>query len=405
MHFRRLLALAPASPRVACGCAEAHTALRQFAEAESILAQTVRRAPFDRALQEALANARWRCGQGDSFARDYEAAVAAFPDNVEMRVMCANLLCRADLHWRAEQLLRDGLIRDPNNLSYLLSLGVLLDESDRTEEGGALLERVAQRAPSAPSLAENLTNAYLRLARTADAMKLIAPHRLAYPHNAEWIAFETMALRQSGDPRYGELCDYNLMVRSYDIGPPQGFGDATAFNTELAVRLSALHAKSRHPLGQSLRGGSQTTHSLLQSHDPVIMAYLTALNEPIRAYMGLMQKPNHPWSGRKTGKFRLSGAWSIKLEAGGFHVNHIHPAGWISSAYYAALPNAVETATGQQGWIKFGEPRWPTPGCGIEKVVQPKVGRLVLFPSYMWHGTIPFDEGERLTAPFDVVPA
>jgi hypothetical protein len=28
----------------------------------------------------------------------------------------------------------------------------------------------------------------------------------------------------------------------------------------------------------------------------------------------------------------------------------------------------------------------------------------VLFPSYMWHGTIPFTSGERMTAPFDVVP-
>ena len=30
---------------------------------------------------------------------------------------------------------------------------------------------------------------------------------------------------------------------------------------------------------------------------------------------------------------------------------------------------------------------------------------LVLFPSYMWHGTVTFGEGgRRLTAAFDVVP-
>jgi hypothetical protein len=115
--------------------------------------------------------------------------------------------------------------------------------------------------------------------------------------------------------------------------------------------------------------------------------------------------PGHPWSGRKSGGFRLSGAWSVKLKAGGYHINHLHPAGWISSAYYVALPPVVADGEGQQGWIKFGEPRWPAPACTVEKVVQPKVGRLVLFPSYMWHGTIPFSAGERLSAPFDVVPA
>jgi hypothetical protein len=36
------------------------------------------------------------------------------------------------------------------------------------------------------------------------------------------------------------------------------------------------------------------------------------------------------------------------------------------------------------------------------RLVEPKQGRLVLFPSTMWHGTRPFDAGERLTVAFDV---
>jgi len=38
--------------------------------------------------------------------------------------------------------------------------------------------------------------------------------------------------------------------------------------------------------------------------------------------------------------------------------------------------------------------------------VQPRVGRLVLFPSMFWHGTTPFDDAQaRLTIAFDAVPA
>ena len=45
-------------------------------------------------------------------------------------------------------------------------------------------------------------------------------------------------------------------------------------------------------------------------------------------------------------------------------------------------------------------------GCGPEHFVEPAAGMLVLFPSYMWHGTVPFATGApRLTAAFDVVPA
>jgi hypothetical protein len=37
--------------------------------------------------------------------------------------------------------------------------------------------------------------------------------------------------------------------------------------------------------------------------------------------------------------------------------------------------------------------------------VQPRVGTLVLFPSYMWHGTVPFRSTQaRTTIAFDVVP-
>src|SRR5690606_18051127 len=83
----------------------------------------------------------------------------------------------------------------------------------------------------------------------------------------------------------------------------------------------------------------------------------------------------------------LSSAWSVQLRREGFHVNHVHPEGWISSAYYVDVPDEVNDPTLMSGWLKFGEPRYPTPGLTAEGVVQPRAGRLVLFPSYMWHGT------------------
>jgi hypothetical protein len=39
------------------------------------------------------------------------------------------------------------------------------------------------------------------------------------------------------------------------------------------------------------------------------------------------------------------------------------------------------------------------------RLVQPEVGTLVLFPSYMWHGTVPFESAEpRITVAFDLLP-
>ena len=379
--------------------------LARDGDAEAMFAEGVGQWPRNQDLQHALASVRWIRGAGPGFARDFEDVVQHNPDAVHLRLACADLLRRADMRERSEALLREGLKRSPDHAGLAVSLGVLLDELDRTLEGLPFLEAAVKQAPNVAQIGAQHAAALLRLARGDEALKAITSARLLEPLNQEWICYETMALRQLGSPRYGELCDYELMVRPYELEAPPGYRDIAAFNEALAASLNQFHVLATHPLDQSLRHGSQTTRSLLGLKDPVTQAYFKALDGPIRAYMELMGKPDHPWSGRKTGKYKLAGAWSVKLKANGYHINHLHPRGWISSAYYISLPKAVTDAPGEQGWIKFGEPRWPTPGCTVEKVVRPQVGRLVLFPSYMWHGTIPFSEGERLTAPFDVVPA
>jgi hypothetical protein len=77
--------------------------------------------------------------------------------------------------------------------------------------------------------------------------------------------------------------------------------------------------------------------------------------------------------------------------------------GWISSALYVALPERGPGEREDAGWFTLGE---PDQLLGIDlpplQTIEPKVTQLVLFPSWMWHGTVPFAEGERLTVAFDV---
>ncbi|MBI3437316.1 MAG: hypothetical protein HY054_01450, partial [Proteobacteria bacterium] len=335
--------------------------LARDADAEAMFADGVRRWPLDQGLQHGLASVRWMRGQGAAFTRDLEKVVEQNPDAVHLRIGCADMLRRADFRERAEHLLRDGLARDAHQPALLMSLGVLLDEMDRTAEGLPLLEQTAALVPNNAQISAQHTALLLRLGRGDDALDAIVAARTLEPLNQEWICYETMALRQIGDARYPELCDYDYMVRPFDLPVPAGYRDIGEFNEAFAASLNQLHVLATHPLDQSLRNGSQTTRSLLHMSDAAVQSYFKALDEPIRAYMALMKKPDHPWSGRKTGRYRLAGAWSVKLKANGYHINHLHPAGWISSAYYVSLPKAVTEAPGQQGWIKFGEPRWPTP--------------------------------------------
>ena len=115
---------------------------------------------------------------------------------------------------------------------------------------------------------------------------------------------------------------------------------------------------------------------------------------------------NHPFLARHSRNFRYAGAWSCLMRGQGFHTNHLHPEGWISSAYYVTVPEATKDAETRNGWIKFGEPSLDLPlNNAVRRAVQPVPGRLVLFPSYMWHGTIPLQASSpRTTIAFDVTP-
>jgi hypothetical protein len=66
----------------------------------------------------------------------------------------------------------------------------------------------------------------------------------------------------------------------------------------------------------------------------------------------------------------------------------------------------VLDSSAKQGWIKFGEPSFQTAmGDAIRRAIQPVPGQLVLFPSYMWHGTNPFrSKAARTTIAFDAIP-
>jgi hypothetical protein len=135
-----------------------------------------------------------------------------------------------------------------------------------------------------------------------------------------------------------------------------------------------------------------------------VRAFFEAIDGPIRRHIAALGPGDDPLRARANGTYRFNGIWSVRLRASGYHTNHVHPKGWVSSACYIALPGAVER--GNEGWIKFGEPGIPTsPKLDAEHYVKPEPGLLVLFPSYMWHGTVPFSGSDyRLTSAFDLLP-
>jgi hypothetical protein len=178
----------------------------------------------------------------------------------------------------------------------------------------------------------------------------------------------------------------------------------------LAGELHTLHSTTEHPAEQSLRNGTQTRGLLFARRSPTIRALADQIAKQVQVSLAALPgDPTHPFLARNTGRIRFEGSWSVRLRSSGFDVNHIHQKGWLSSALYIALPDRVGTGVGDAsspGALVFGVPPLDL-GLQIapSRIEQPKVGRLIIFPSYFWHGTVPFEGDQpRLTVAFDALP-
>jgi hypothetical protein len=175
---------------------------------------------------------------------------------------------------------------------------------------------------------------------------------------------------------------------------------------QLANRLRHLHTAKCEHLDQSVRGGTQTDGVLFHRIEPEIRAVRAAVADAVSAHIARQLPPDARHPVLKHGRNRtprFSGSWSVRLREKGFHANHVHPAGWFSAVLYVALPASMGSDEGKEGWLLLGEPQVELRlGMAPTRSVEPLPGRLVIFPSVMWHGTLAFEAGERLTVSFDV---
>jgi Tfp pilus assembly protein PilF len=171
----------------------------------------------------------------------------------------------------------------------------------------------------------------------------------------------------------------------------------------LADTLRALHLLQAPYPEQSVRGGTQTDRPLFFNPAPAIQSARAKITAAVREFVDGLPEPDlaHPLLAPRRDEILFEGSWSVRLRDKGHHASHTHVMGWISSAFYVALPEAPGPEPA--GWFALGT---PPPELGLDlapyATVEPKPGRLVLFPSTMWHSTFPFEAGERLTIAFDI---
>lgn len=381
--------------------------LGRIEEAEAAFRKALTQVPLDPVAHHALAELIWRkTGDPERAWTPLDSVIRQRPLPA-LLALKARLLTLAGRPEEAFATLKDAAEQAPGDALLQAAAATAAVHAKQAQAGLALAERAAAVAPGVPKITALLAETCLAAGQPERTAALAEQLLKDQPDDQPVIALQAVSWRLMGNPRYRELYDYPAMVRSCVIPTPKGWDTLETYLGDLAQALKALHALSGDPLEQSVRDGAQTQQNLALSKDPVIRAFLQAVEAPVAAYVAGLGRGKDPLRSRNLGGHKVKAAWSVELRPDGFHVNHLHPDGWISSAFYVELPETIGGETGREGWLKFGEPGIPTPTpLPPEHFERPELGKLVLFPSYMWHGTVPFPgEQTRLTMAFDVVPA
>lgn len=442
-HFEQALMTDPANAAALNGLGISQKVLGHSKKAVATLQQAVASAPAASEVHTNLASALALSGEESAAIAAYREALLLDPLNPELHDWFngyLSMLGHSDYLLSYEDALSDHPTAAP--LAIALARKLLLGE--RGTEALQVLEKVpvdtnqtrahlaCERshilresgefeealiaAREANTLLPNTSRHILELATSImaagadyqEAVDRLQPLIAAGHCGQEVLANYATALRYAQhNDAYWQLVDYEKWVGLRQIEYPEGYDDLEGFLSALRQELMSLHITRHHPVGQSLQYGTQTLDDLFSREDPIIHALKASLLSAAHSFAeALPTDTGHPVIQRRTGQVGFADSWSVLLRQQGFHKNHFHSRGWLSSAFYLTVPDEVRAGS-KAGWIKFGEPGFRArEPLAPEHWLQPEEGALAIFPSYLWHGTQPLTaDAERMTVGFDLVPA
>lgn len=396
-HFARAIALAPDNREARRNHALALAAEGQAAAGEAALAAAVAADPLWLDGQRVLASLRWIGGDATHFDAGYAEATRRQPGHAGLWLGWFSAVAQIR-DWPRASAILDAAEAQLGETQALLAARIFVaGESGARAQCAALLARAP---PGDPFVALARIRHHMRAQDAAAALAVALPLTGTPLAGQVWPYIAT-CWRLLGDPRAAWLDGDPLYVREMDVAlSPKDLAVLPDF-------LRGLHAARAPYAEQTVRHGTQTDRSILLRHEPLLQRTRAALLAAVEDYIAGLppQQAGHPLLGRPRAPLSIAGSWSVRLGPGGFNVAHSHPQGWLSSAFYVALPPPEIMGPAPAGQLELGA---PPAELGLDlppyATIAPAPGRLVLFPSTLWHGTRPIAGGERLNIAFDIVP-
>ncbi len=382
-------------------------------------------------------------GKPKSAIKRYKKLLKDAPDHPQILNMCALASAETGDLKSAVKLLKKAVDVHPDFSDGWINLGLILQKSGDHNGALAAYHRFRTLQPDQPTGHFNFANACQLLERYGDAVQAYEKVLSITPDNAsawgnlsraslylgEWdktmdatqrtldlspgntgaLAIRSTALAELGrSEEVSGLVDFDRLIEKQEFEAPEGYTDLESFNATLCEHCLSHKSLVFEPSENTTMNGHQTGNLSLDEDQGPVALLLEMIGKSVRDYQASHPTdPSHPFLAQRPERWNYD-IWATILGAQGHQAPHIHRSGWLSGCYYAKIPDVISADSKKQdGWIEFGRPQdHPKSKTKPQtRSYQPNEGMVVLFPSYFYHRTKPFEsEDKRISIAFDIVP-
>ena len=434
--FDRAVTLNPSVPAFLTSRGVTLRALGRLQDALAAYAAAIALDPADPNLHYNRGLALRQAGQLDEARTAFDQALALDPGSVAALNNRGLVLQDLGLADEAIQSYEAALRSAPDAAETLNNLGLALQDVGRPEEAVAAFDRAIIAAPDFSAAHYNRGDVLCELGRLNPAKSSINAALSIEPDFAEaYCGRGIVSLKLGNAPKAIDDLDRCLEYRRGDVrglaylalalrevgddAPATALVDLSKFPIQTTLVLSGddvsrlrdhVLAQSTlrwEPFGKTTRQGSQTAR-LAEPGTGVFGDFVHSLRTTVDRFLSqLPVLPDHPFQFRVPATYRLS-IWATVLESSGHQLPHIHPNGWLSGVYYVTVPEEIDRGDpAGPGCLEIGflDTDLPCTRAPEIRCIAPEPGSLLLFPSYYFHRTVPFDsERSRISIAFDVEP-
>jgi len=343
-----------------------------------------------------LGNALRELSRLEEAASSYKQALAIDPGYANACFNLGSTYYDLGQYEKAAASYRNTLANAPNHNTARKQLGdVLYKLGDFKSAMDAY--KAADSAHSSARILECLftLGAYDRFYETLEQS------RDSYRTNLRAAAISAFASQQLDRRDPHPFCRNPLdFVRRYQTVEGADQSDFLDDVTDHLCRMDAVW----EPPGKTTKGGYQTRASLFDTPGDDLARLEQALKKQIGNYVSEFATEDCGFIQSFPKTLNLTG-WFIRLVKGGHQTEHLHASGWLSGVFYLQAP---KTTNPEEGAIELGLWGYDYPILQNDYPTQryyPEKGNLLLFPSSLFHRTIPIHSDEdRLSIAFDLLP-